>query len=78
MSNAETSNRIVKALAMARVMQAQGVSWQDASKVTINQGPFWSAVVTATGRAPKLSQKTRAMALYFLAAMQGRKLRRVK
>lgn len=70
MSNQEISNRTVKALAIAQVLKDQGVAFEVALSVKIDQGPFWPAVVKATGRKDgKISEGTRKQALYFLAAM---------
>lgn len=80
MTNQEASNRIVKALAMARVMHDDHVTFAEARQVALDQGPFWSAVVKKAGY-PKgeLSEATRLHALYFLAAIDYKnRLRRVR
>jgi hypothetical protein len=80
MTNREASNQIVKALAMATELMDNDVSFEQAAGVQLNQGPFWSAVVKATGRDGECSEATRIAALYFLACMEwkARKLVRVK
>lgn len=74
----EQQNRTLKALAIAEVLQAARVQWRDALAVKISQGPFWPNVVKATGRDGTLSLETKKEALYYLAAMQCRRIRRVK
>jgi hypothetical protein len=83
MTNREASNRIVKALAIAHALDAAGVSFAVAHSVKLDQGPFWSEAVKATGRDGKLSEATRIEACYYLAAIQYRnrkaqQIRRVK
>lgn len=74
----EQQNRTLKALAIAELLNASGVPWNTALAVPIAQGPFWPNVVKATGRTGILSIETKREALYYLAAMQCRRIRRVK
>jgi hypothetical protein len=77
MTNREASNRIVKALAIAHVLDAAGVSFAVAHSVKLDQGPFWSEAVKATGRKNgELSEETRFSACYFLAALEYAKTKR--
>lgn len=73
MTNAEASNRIVKALAIAQILNELGIGRRKAAKVPVGVGPFWTAVVRATGRDGSLSEATRKQALYFLSKMQSKK-----